>query len=195
MLLPAAILLVIVGLIVLLIWAIRKSKTIEGDTNDAMAALAHELGASYQTGGKAPLVGTLGGRAVSVIEGALVSRGESPDYYVKITVAVHTAVTLELHPQTSKLGAQMLGDVELGDPDFDKWYLVRTNNPDVVRRAIRSERRPQMVDWVRHGVIVRLWVRDGLLTCEGGQGLIRRSHIAQTRAVLDVLVEIAAGLE
>lgn len=188
------ILLTIVGLIVLGVWMVRLSKRYSAEAEAAMAVLADTLGAPRPPRKQRTLQGQIAGRPCRVAE--VLSPGtDDADYSTRLEVAIDTPVTLELHGQTSSLGARLVGDVEIGDAEFDKWFIVRTNDTGRVAAALTPELRTQLIDWYRHGWVIRVWIMERLLKADVGEGLQQARHIECAGRILRALAQLADGLE
>jgi hypothetical protein len=178
----------LIGAIVLTIRAERRRRAAAAVALDRLAA---SLGAQRMPRG---FKGTRGGRAFAMGESSVYgSGGTSP--YLDISVETGTTTTFELHPQQSALAARLVGDVELGDAEFDKWFILRTNDPSSVAKALPPDIRQQMIAWRRRGWLHRVWVKDGRLCFQGGSGIRTTSDVARVDDVLRALEHIATALE
>lgn len=173
------------------VWLFRRSKADQAAAAVALEALAKTLNAQPAS---RPLTGTFKGRACTISRFATYgSEGTSP--HIRVHLALRTATTFELYPQRSGLGARLVNDVEVGDPEFDRWFIVRTNDRDKVARALAPDIRRTLIDWQRGGWFERAWVRDDQLTYEVGCGLDSAANVERVPAILDVLARIAMALE
>lgn len=181
-------LMLLIGAVILVVRAERRRRA---DAAAALDRLAVSLGAQRTPRG---FTGARGGRAFSVGESSVYgSGGTSP--YLDISIETRTATTFELHPQQSALAARLVGDVEIGDVEFDKWFIVRTSEPSRVAQALPPEVRRQMLDWRQRGWLHRVWIKDGRLRFQGGSGIRTTTDVERVEQVLRVLDRLAGALE
>lgn len=184
----------VVALVAAGVWVMRYSRRVDAEAALALGELGRVLGVPFDAKSRS-FQGTVQGREFRLVQGEVHSPGETSDSYVRMRVACAAGMTLELHPQVSKLGAALVGDIELGDPEFDPHVIVRSNDPARIKRIFTPDLRKPVAEWMKRGWIVRLWLRDGNLHCEGGQGLYRRSQIEKSAAVMQFLLRLAPALE
>lgn len=184
---------IIVSLIGLGIVAFRKSRTMQGDVDAALAAFGDAVNAPFDPTSRS-FRGTLNGRAVTVAEAAQGSNS-SYDYFVRITVPTTATMTLELLPQRGGFVPSFVEDVKLGDPEFDRTFIVRASDPDAARRVLTPERRARYAEWAISGWLWELRVREGQVRFAGGEGLFRKDQVEKTLVLLQAMVELAEALK
>lgn len=178
------------ALVALGVWAFRKNKEMGAEADHALNILAQRLGGSYPSGQPRTIAGTLQGRVCHVAHERLVSPGDQSDvdFFVSMKMDIQTATTLDFCPRISRLDAPRGGGVENGDPEFDKCFVLGTNDVAKTAQALRPEMRTAFVEWSRTGWLYRVWA-------EGGCGLLRKEDVEKAGVMLDALAELAAGLE
>lgn len=185
---------IIIGaLVVGALLVVRWSRAQAADAADARVQLAQRMGLVAENDGKR-MTGTCQGRACSISEGSTIGTGGS-NWFIRISAETTATLSLELHPQSSSLGAKLSGDVEIGDAEFDKWFIVRTTDLSTVTRALSADLRRQFVDWVRSGRLLRVYIKDGRLHAEGGRGLRRRPDVETAGTMLEAVARLARALE
>lgn len=192
MLAQLIVLFILVALVGLGIFAFRKSRSMQGDVDAALADFGQVVNATFDPTSRS-FHGTLNGRTVSVAEAAQGANSDY-DYFVRITVTAPAAAVLELLPQRGFVPS-FVEDMKLGDATFDPWFIIRGTDQDLVRRVLTPERRRQFVEWSKTGWLWELRVRDGALHFAGGQGLFRRDQVEKTLVLLRAMVELAEALE
>jgi hypothetical protein len=91
--------------------------------------------------------------------------------------------------------ARVLGDVQLGDPDFDARFLIRTTDTDAARRALTPEVRAALVEWVRRGWLHRLWIVGGEVNLQGRANFQQREAVRQIDTYLQTVAALAERLD
>ncbi len=175
------------------IWAFRKSRSIQAEADEALRAMGRALETTFDARSRS-LTGHLNGRAVSVKEDRQGRDGEY-EYFVRIGVSTATSTTLQLLRQGSGFVPSFVDDLKTGDRDFDRWFIVRTNDAEKVRALLTPDLRRQYLEWQTHGWLWEVRVQDGQLRYAGGQGLFRRDQIEKTMGVLTGMAHLAERLE
>lgn len=129
---------------------------------------------------------------VSQVEGVSTSPSS---YAVHVQVAIAAPVALELLHQQSSLGASLVNEVAIGDPEFDKWFIVRTSDLEAAARALTPDLRAQFIEWLRRDWLHRVWTTDGTLHLQGRGNLVLKDAVERVEAYLDALATLAEGLE
>jgi hypothetical protein len=195
MMLPTAVVLTILGIVGFWIWLIRFVRRQRAEAAAAVDELAARLGLGLtrSASGLVSLAGTYRGRAVQLGDGRTPVSGRRSEW-VKIRVSTTSEVDLDLVGQTTALGARLAGDVEIGDPEFDRWFVVRTNDVRRVSLALTPDLRAAFVRWRRTGWFGDLKIREGELLFKGGFGLERRGTVQEAERVFEAVVRLAEGL-
>lgn len=193
MLAQLIVLLILVSLIGLGVFAFRKSRSMQGEVEVALADFGQAVGATFDPKTRS-FTGTLDGHAVTVVEAKQGTGGEY-EYFVRMTVATTPTATLELLPQRGGFVPTFVTDLKTGDADFDRWFVVRGSDPAAVQRVLTPDRRRQLLEWQTSGWLWELRVRDGALHFAGGQGLFRRDQVEKTLVLLRAMVELTEALE
>ncbi len=95
------------------------------------------------------LTGELDGRAVRITP-VRVSEGYATE--VRVGFRPHARTGLRLRPQEEPDGYWSVGqDIQCGDPDFDRAFVVKGWDPDLVRGLLAPEVRSRLVGLLRHG--------------------------------------------
>lgn len=184
----------VAGLVLLGRQLFRLARRATQARDEALDRLAAEMGALREPARPGRLTGAIGGRPCALWEISTVGASGS-HHAVRIQVALTSATTLELYGQTSTLGARLVNDVLLGDPEFDRWFIVRTNDIAAVKAALSPETRRQLINGLRNGRIARVWTKDRHLWIDGGHGLGKKAHVERAAEVLRTALVIAGGLE
>jgi hypothetical protein len=122
------------------------------------------------------------------------SEGEY-EYFVRIDVSTATTTTLDLLRQRSGFVPSFVDDLKTGDTDFDRWFVVRTNDAEKILTVLTPDLRRQYLEWQNGGWLWEVRVRDGQLRYAGGEGLFRKDQVEKTMAVLTEMVRLAERLE
>ncbi len=172
----------------------RYSKRVRLEADAALRELARALGTTFDPSRRS-LAGMLNGRQCSLTELGLVRPGETDEHAVRIAVPLKVDLSFELHPQTSALGARLVGDVLVGDADFDARVIVRSSEVALVATALSAERRRPLADWLASGSLLRVWVIDGILHADCGYGLTSKKRVLEVQEIMVSLIGLAAALE
>jgi hypothetical protein len=151
---PGAIFVLVAGVGVLG-WSLVGARRYEARVTAAWSAAAERLGGTYLPATRGFLrrsgrriEATIAGVAITV-DTHVVSTGKSSSTFTRWRARAPLAFALELHvlphgflrDLSVKLGAQ---DLELGDPGFDRQWVVKGNRPALVRELLDAEARGAM---------------------------------------------------
>lgn len=179
------------ALVAFAVWLVRSSRAERAETSTALAEMARTLETTYDVRSQS-MTGRLNGRAVSIHQEWHRGRPEDRDRYIRMTVEVPAATTsLELLRQGSAFAPTFKGDVQTGDQEFDRAFMVRSDNGSRVQQVLTPDVRRQILDLQWLG---ELRVTDGQLRCMGGVGFLRKTHVEEAMTVLHLMVRIADGL-
>lgn len=177
-----------------LVAAARRRKALAEQADDELGALVARLSATRHGDDPPAYCGTVGTRACLLEELESESR-KLPLYLVHIRLACRSPLEFELQHQPSEMEARVLGDVELGDPDFDAHFLIRTTDTDAARRALAPEVRAALVEWRRRGWLERLWIVGGEVNLQGRANFRQRDAIRQIDTYLRTVTALADRLD
>lgn len=133
--------------------------------------LAERLGLSYteEDDAQPAIRGTLGGRPISV-RCEQRSSGNSRHYVTVLSVELDPSAPLGLRLSPESLftkAAKLVGaqDVQVGDPLFDKTFLIKAHDEDeAIRYFEPAHRRQALLDL--HARVKGWWIADGALVTE-----------------------------
>jgi hypothetical protein len=186
--------LVAVAVAVGLVAAARRRHALARQADDELGALVARLKATRHGDAPAAYRGVIGSRTC-VLEEIESETGKLPLYLVHIRLACRSPLDFELQHQPSEMEARVLGDVQLGDPDFDARFLIRTTDTDAARRALTPEVRAALVEWVRRGWLHRLWIVGGEVNLQGRANFQQREAVRQIDTYLQTVAALAERLD
>jgi hypothetical protein len=177
-----------------LVAAARRRQALARQADDELDALVARLDAARHGDNPPAYRGTIGTRACLLEEIESETR-KLPLYLVHIRLACRSPLEFELQHQPSEMEARVLGDVELGDPEFDAHFLIRTTDTDAARRALTPDVRAALVEWRRRGWLERLWIVGGEVNLQGRANFRQRDAIRQIDTYLRTVTAIADRLD
>lgn len=159
------VILIVVALIAFVVLVWRAVSRQEQAAAAYLRELAPRLGATIEREDPARLTGERDGRRfILSLKRTSGQRAQVVETWIEIPVT--TTMTLQVERQTSDLGARLAGDQLLDDPEFDATCFLRTNDPDVVRRAFDAPFRTMVAEAYGTGDLRLLVVRNQWLRVE-----------------------------
>jgi hypothetical protein len=177
-----------------LVAAARRRRALAEQADDELGALVARLSATRHGDDPPAYRGTVGERVCLLEELESESR-KLPLYLVHIRLACRSPLEFELQHQPSEMEARVLGDVELGDPEFDSRFLIRTTDTEAARRALSPDVRAALVEWLRRGWLQRLWIVGGEVNLQGRANFRQREAVRQIDTYLRTITALADRLD
>jgi hypothetical protein len=174
--------------------AARRRKALARQADDELGALVARLSATRHGESPAAYRGAVGSRTC-VLEEIESDTRKLALYLVHIRLACRSPLEFELQHQPSEMEARVLGDVQLGDPDFDRRFLIRTTDTDAARRALTPDVRAALVEWLRRGWLHRLWIVGGEVNLQGRANFREREAVRQIDTYLRTNTALADRLD
>jgi hypothetical protein len=126
--------------------------------------------------------------------------GKSRRVWSAVSVAVPgaSAFTLELAPEnflTRVVTALGMQDIQVGDPTFDKAFLVRSNDAAAAAAALLPEIRTRLLTTFSRNTGGELAVKDGAVRYAEVGGLGEAALVARLAGMLEVVCDLAEVAE
>ena len=202
-LIPFAFVALFVGSIALSIAAARRQQR---KTRETMAGVAGRLGLELR---RRPA--TLGFEPSPTVEGRHRDRqvrffnfttgsGKSRTTWSAVSAAIGSAggFALELAPETflSRIGIALgMQDIKVGDPEFDRAFVVRSNDPAYASAALLPEIRARLLSERKQGARGHLTVKAGEARYAEVGAFADAARIDRLAGMLEVICDLAEVAE
>jgi len=199
MLIPSALIALFLVLVALTLLAARRRKR---KTRENLAGLASRLGFEVK---RKPA--KFGFEPPPTVEGRYRDRpvrffnyttgsGKSQTNWSAVSAGIgnDSGFTLELAPENflTRIAAALgMQDIKVGDPDFDRAFLVRSNNAAYATAALLPEIRARLLSKLKQRAIGTLTVRAGVVRNAEVGGFDDAARVDRLAGLLDVICDLA----
>ncbi|MGK7345317.1 MAG: hypothetical protein ACNS63_05865 [Candidatus Nitrospinota bacterium M3_3B_026] len=176
----------------ILLWIFKKKIQERGEVDRKWRMFAAERGLSEEGKGSFVFTGENEGMPF-ILDVHIVSAGDTSTTYTRMRVAppdLPAGFRLRPESRLSRLG-KALGtmDVETGDPEFDKTFIVKGDNPEQVRTYLDPDRRHILLRGLKE--FGAFEIKEGRLQVERS-GLIK--DLSELERLFARLGDLAAAL-